>query len=215
MKLKILPVFAAWASLLAGSAVAANDPGFTRVEDAITLDAGTPVFHFTTFEILPGASVQFTGLETGDTLTLLASEAIRIWGAIDLTSASGLRLEAPVIEIGPGARLDLSGSTIALVGGAAGPRVTTPGSGMIALASGGDLSPDSPRYTAGSIAAGNTGPLFVEPEGAITLQAPVPEPRTWAMLGVGLGLVGFAAPRRKPAGQADLPRRAATVIAGA
>lgn len=196
--LKYLCVLAAVAFLPGSAAAGANDPGFMRVEDARVLDARMPVFHFTTFEIRPGASIWFTGLEAGDTLTLFASEAIRIGGAIILAPAGGLRLEAPVIGIGAGVTLDLPGGTLTLAGGGAGSGTTTRGGGAMVVTSGSDLSLDSLRYTVGHI-AGNDGSVLVEPRGVITLQAPVPEPRAWAMLGVGLALVGFAARHRSRA----------------
>lgn len=191
--LKILRVLAACTSLLGSVTAGANDLGFMRVGDAVTLDASTPVFYFTTFEILPGASVQFSGLEAGDTLTLHASEAIRIWGAMNLALASGLRLEAPMIEIGSDVTLEMAGGTISIVADGAGSDTTIATTGAFILVPGGDLSlPDAPRGI-----TGNNGLQLIEPGGSITLQAPVPEAKTWAMLTTGLGLVGFVAARRK------------------
>lgn len=176
-------------AMFASGAAAANDLGFLRVDGAITLDASTPAFRFTTFEILPGASVLFIGLEAGDTLSLIASEAIRIGGAMQFAPANALRIEAPLIEVS--ASIALPGGSIPLIAGGLGGGSVTLNSGAVISVPGFEpVYPDAPERL-----VGNDVSLIVEPRGSITLQAAVPEADTWAMLAAGLALVGFAARR--------------------
>lgn len=195
--LKTLSAFAVGAMLSCGAA-GANNLGFLRVDSAITLDASTPLFYFTTLDILSGASVQFTGLKAGDTLSLIASDAIRIGGALSYEPASSVRLEALRIEIGQGVVFDLPGGSITLVahetGSSSAGSGLPRGSASLVSSAGGDLNlRASNSVPAGSISSGG---YHIAPQGSITLQAPVPEPETWPMLLAGLGLVGFMVRRR-------------------
>ncbi len=68
------------------------------------------------------------------------------------------------------------------------------------LASGGSLSltwgpsVGGPMYLAvAGITNGSLGGLY---SGAISVSAPIPEPSTWAMLGLGVGMIGFALRRK-------------------
>jgi hypothetical protein len=161
--------------LIVSGVAQANSLGDLSVEGTLTLDAGSPLFEFTTLEVLPGASLMFSGLVASDTLVLRASEAIRIDGTIVLAPANSLQLEAPVIVVGMGAML---------VAGEAGGGATIPASGLDPL-----RTPVPGNITGNDV-------FQIEPRGAITLQAPVPEADTWVMLAVGLVMVGVGVRRR-------------------
>jgi hypothetical protein len=191
----------------AAEAGAANDLGYLQVGSALTLDASTPEFQFTTLEILSGATLTFSGLEASDLLVLRASEAIRIDGALVFDPANAIWIEAPQIEIGSGVLLNLPGGSITLSASnsiimngtinvlAGFPSVSIPvASGTITL--------NAPTSGTGIIDGSGLliapgGSINLQSPGSISLQSPVPEPDTWTMLVAGMGLVGFAVRRRK------------------
>jgi hypothetical protein len=158
----------------AAHANAAINLGFMQVGGAVTIDASTPEFQFTTFEILSGGSVNFINLEVSDTLILNASEAIRINGLLAFAPALAIRFEAPLIELGEGTVADVAGGGAGSLTGIYQPRrVDLPG------------NTDARNWP------------ILERGGDLSLQAPVPEADTCAMMLAGLGLVGYMARRRK------------------
>ncbi|MDP1927543.1 MAG: PEP-CTERM sorting domain-containing protein [Thiobacillus sp.] len=190
-------VFAACA-LLAAGVVHAVTFGDLRVEEAMTLDASEPEFQFVTFEILSGGSVTFTGLDASDTLILRASQAIRIDGAMILAPALSIRIEAPQIVLGAGAVLDLPGGSIVLIADGPSGGTILLDSGATLVAGGTTSFPVIDPIRSEPIMIGDgSGRLIVVPRGDVTLQAPVPEAETYAMMLAGLGLIGFSAARRK------------------
>lgn len=189
---------------------ASNEYGALRVEGALTLDARTPEFQFTLFEVTPGAQVTFINLEVDDTLILRASDAIRIDGTLVILPANTLWLEAPQIHFGEYAILDMSGGAFALAGSGIG----VPSEAIRVSGRGGAMSLEGTLSLAGpgEIRAGATesltsGAIGIQQGGDITLQAPVPEADTYAMVLAGLVLVGLAA-RRKQARAVPEARRA-------
>lgn len=176
--------------------------GDLRVEAAITLDASDPEFQFDTFEILSGGSVTFTGLDVNDTLILRASQAVRIDGAMILAPALSLRIEAPLIVLGAGAVLALPGGTITLIayGSSGGTISLDPYATLVAGGTGGGTTPVSvidPLRLERVRNMDVSGAVTIEQGGDVSLQAPVPEAETYALMLAGLGLVGLSAARRK------------------
>ena len=182
------------------------DFGALYVNGAMTLDASTPVFRFTTFELAAGSTLSFSNLTSGDSLQLSASQSIRLFGELRPAPAGSLTLEAPWVELGEGGLISLPGGSVTL-SAVSGVDVSRPQSGSLA---GGMLivSAGSSINVAGAqrdplaepirVVAG--GSLQISDGGLVTLQAPVPEPESWAMLLAGLGLVGWAVARRNRSG---------------
>ncbi|WP_296885281.1 PEPxxWA-CTERM sorting domain-containing protein [Thiobacillus sp.] len=179
--------------------------GALYLEGPMTIEADSTTFHFTTFEMAPGSSLSFVNLRADDTLRLIASESIRIRGELIFAPAGGLYIEAPLVEFGEGALIEAPGGSITLVA-TRGINNGLPSGGP--LASGGlilgtgasiDVSGSGqPVQLDEGIQLRAGGSLSIAPGGGIvTAQAPIPEPETWAMLLAGLGMVGFAAVRRK------------------
>ncbi|OZA36286.1 MAG: hypothetical protein B7X87_14295, partial [Hydrogenophilales bacterium 17-64-34] len=96
-------------SALAEQAVDPVDLGALYVNGAMTLDASTPVFRFTTFELASGSTLSFSNLTATDTLQLSASQSIRLFGELLAAPAGSLTLEAPWVEIGEGGLISLPG----------------------------------------------------------------------------------------------------------
>lgn len=178
--------------------------GAMRIEGAFTLDATVPMFHFTTLELAPGSTLHFDPVSPDAVVRLIASQWIRIDGSVHVAPAAGLYLEAPQIDIG--GTIDAPGRTVALVGrDPIQPRpplgqpsrdgiTIQPGATIVLSNNNGILYPDAP------IRVGLGGSIELsEGSGIVVMQAPVPEPETWAMLGVGLGLVVYLTRRRKAA----------------
>lgn len=192
------------------------DFGALYVNGAMTLDASTPVFHFTTLEMAAGSTLRFSNLMAGDTLQLIASETIRIRGELQFAPASSLFIEAPLLELGSGSVIRAPGGSVTLAGGrdsdgvrpiiepGAGSALTLlPGAFIDVSAAGTGLPDQTIRLGEGGVvqlADGSliTGVGIVTGGGIVTLQAPVqvPEPGTWAMLLAGLA--GWAAVRCRP-----------------
>jgi PEP-CTERM motif len=192
-------VLAACAFLAAGVAHAVTF-GDLRVEAAVMLDASEPEFQFGTFEILTGGSVTFTGLDASETLILRASEAIRIDGEMILAPALSLRIEAPQIVLGAGAVLVLTGGIMTLIADGPGGTISLdPGATLIAGGESGVIyGPAIDPLRLEPIGSLNGSAVVItEQRGDVSLQAPVPEAETYAMMLAGLGLVGWAAVCRK------------------
>jgi hypothetical protein len=181
------------------------DLGALYVEGPMTIKADSTTFHFTTLEIAPGSSLSFVNLQADDTLRLIASESIRIRGELIFAPAGGLYIEAPLVEFGEGVVIDAPGGSITFVA----TRDINNGlpfrdplvSGGVILRTGASIDvPESgqPVRLDESLQLSEDGSLSIAPGGGIVIaQAPIPEPETYAMLLAGLGLVGFAAARRK------------------
>ena len=193
-RLIVLLSLSAW--LLGGSVAAADDFNDLLVSGELTLDASTPIFDFRVVEILPGAVLRFTGGEANDTLTIIASESIRIDGVLDAMFANGLYLAAPTIQIGPaGTVITRSGGSITLVAGDSlqiDASFDTSG-GMVLFGGGGEIL----RSELPERVIGNNDGLLIVPGGDLSLRAPVPEPGTWVLLLAGLAMVGFMYRRRE------------------
>jgi hypothetical protein len=118
----IAGLFAAVFLSVAVNTNASNDLGYLQADSALTIDASTPEFQFTTFETLSGGMVNFINLEAADTLILHASEAIRIDGLLMFAPVVAIRFEAPQIEPGADAVLEmpLGGLATLVAGGADG-----------------------------------------------------------------------------------------------
>lgn len=190
------------------------DFGALYVNGSMTLDASTPIFHFTTLEMAAGSTLSFSNLMADDTLQLIASEAIRIRGELQFLPAFRLHIEAPLVELGEGGLISAPGGSVTLVAGRDidGSRpIIEPGSGSVLTllpgafidvsAAGAGLRDQSIRLGEGGVVRVADGRLLqgvgILPGGGIvTLQAAVPEPGTLAMLLAGL--VGWAAVRRRP-----------------
>lgn len=190
------------------------DFGALYVNGAMTLDASTPIFHFTTLEMAAGSTLSFSNLMADDTLQLIASEAVRIRGELQFWPAFRLHIEAPLVELGEGGLISAPGGSVTLVAGRDidGSRpVIEPGTGSVLTllpgasidvsTAGTGLPDQSIRLGEGGVVRVADGRLLpgvgILPGGGIvTLQAAVPEPGTLAMLLAGL--VGWAAVRRRP-----------------
>lgn len=191
------------------------DFGALYVNGAMTLDASTPIFHFTTLEMAAGSTLSFSNLMAGDTLQLIASETIRIRGELQFAPAISLYIEAPLLELGEGGVIRAPGGSVTLLGsldidglrpiiepGTGGVLTVLPGASIDVSAAGTGHPAQPIRLGEGGVvqlADGSliTGVGIVTGGGIVTLQAPVPEPGTWTMLLVGLGLVGRVAACRK------------------
>jgi len=183
------------------------DLGALYVNGAMTLDASTPVFRFTTFELAPGSTLSFGNLAADDHLQLSASESIRLYGELLAAPAGSLTLEAPWVEVGEGALISLPGGSVTLSALRDVDASRLPGEplagGMLTVSAGGSINvagAESVRPVE-PIRVGAGGSLQISSGGVITLQAPVPEPESWAMLLAGLGLVGWAVARRNRNGE--------------
>jgi len=190
------------------------DFGALYVNGAMTLDASTPIFHFTTLEMAAGSTLSFSNLMADDTLQLIASEAIRIRGELQFMPAFRLHIEAPLVELGEGSVIHAPGGSVTLVAGrdidgsrpiirpgAGGTLTILPGAFIDVSAAGPGLPNQSIRLGEGGVVLVSDGRLLpgigILPGGEIVaLQAAVPEPGTWTMLLAGL--VGWAAVRRRP-----------------
>lgn len=192
------------------------DFGALYVNGAMTLDASTPIFHFTTLEMAAGSTLSFSNLMADDTLQLIASETIRIRGELLFAPASSLMIEAPLLELGEGSVIRALGGSVTLVAGhdidgsraviesGTGSVLTVhPGASIDVSAAGTGLPGQPIRLGEGGVVRVADGRLhpgvdIVTSGGIITLQAPVsiPEPGTLAMLLAGLA--GWAAVRRRP-----------------
>ncbi|HQT71388.1 MAG TPA: PEP-CTERM sorting domain-containing protein [Thiobacillus sp.] len=192
------------------------DFGALYVNGAMTLDASTPLFHFTTLEMAEGSTLSFSNLMAGDTLQLIASEAVRIRGELQFAPASNLSIEAPLLELGSGSVIRAPGGSVPRVGGrdsngvrpiiepGAGSALTLlPGAFIDLSAAGTGLPGQSIRLGEGGVvqlADGSLHPsaVIVTGGGVVALRAPVsvPEPGTLAILLTGLA--GWAAVRRRP-----------------
>lgn len=202
------------ASVSPAAQAAYVDFGALYVNGAMTLDASTPIFHFTILEMAAGSTLSFSNLMADDTLQLIASEAIRIRGELQFLPAFRLHIEAPLVELGEGGLISAPGGSVTLVAGrdVDGSRpIIEPGSGsaltilsgaFIDVSAAGTGLPDqSIRLGEGGVVRGADGGLLhgvgiLPGGGIITLQAAVPEPGTLAMLLAGL--VGWVAVRRRP-----------------
>ncbi|OYW36556.1 MAG: hypothetical protein B7Z35_12330 [Hydrogenophilales bacterium 12-61-10] len=192
---------------LAEQAVDPVDLGALYVNGAMTLDASTPVFRFTTFELAPGSTLSFGNLTATDTLQLSASQSIRLFGELLAAPAGSLTLEAPWVEIGEGGLVRLPGGSVTLSAvrdvdasrllgePVAGGMLTVSAGGSIQVAGTNNVRPLEP------ILVGGGGSVQVSGDGLVTLQAPVPEPESWTMLLAGLGLIGWAVARRNRNGE--------------
>ena len=153
MKNNLIAGFVAVVCLsFAAHANAAINLGFLQVSGALTIDASTPEFQFTTFEILSGGSVNFINLEASDTLIPHAREAIRINGLLAFAPALAIRFEAPQIVLGDGAVVDVAGG----------------GAGTLTGIN------QSRRVDLHGITDASNWPIF-ERGGDLSVQAPVPE----------------------------------------
>lgn len=201
--LSILSVCAApsaQASTIPGSAESSTefvDVGALYVEGLMTLDANVSTFHFTTFDMALGSTLSFVNLVSGDPLRLIASESIRINGALVFSPATALYIEAPLVELGESALIAAPGGSVTLVAGREidGTRV----GGTLSLLPGAsiDVSGGGIVRSTDAIRVDESGNLSLTSGGIVTLRAPVPEAETWAMLLAGLGLVGVAVARRR------------------
>ncbi|MDP3126699.1 MAG: hypothetical protein Q8M84_13790, partial [Thiobacillus sp.] len=88
------------------------DLGALYVNGAMTLDASTPVFRFTTFELAAGSTLSFSNLTATDILQLSASESIRIFGELQTAPAGSLSIQAPQVVIGQNGVIRLPGGSV-------------------------------------------------------------------------------------------------------
>lgn len=194
--------------------VAYVDSGALFVNGAMTLDASTPIFHFTTFELTAGSTLSFSNLTATDSVQLSASQSIRIFGELQMAPARGLYIQAPQVVIGQNGVIRLPGGSVTLVGGrdidGLRPIIESGAGGALTLLPGWsiDISAAGIGHPAQPIRLGEGGVLQLA-DGSllpsvgvhtggeiVTLQAAVPEPGTLAMLLAGL--VGWSAVRSRP-----------------
>ncbi|OZA31433.1 MAG: hypothetical protein B7X82_15765 [Hydrogenophilales bacterium 17-64-65] len=147
------------------------DFGALYVNGAMTLDASTPLFHFTTLEMAEGSTLSFSNLMAGDTLRVGGRDSNGVRPIIEPGAGSALTLL-------PGAFIDLSAAGTGLPG-----QSIRLGEGGVVQLADGSLHPSAVIVTGG---------------GVVALRAPVsvPEPGTLAILLTGLA--GWAAVRRRP-----------------
>ncbi|MDP1923817.1 MAG: PEP-CTERM sorting domain-containing protein [Thiobacillus sp.] len=200
----VLPLAAQ--SALAEQPVDPVDLGALYVNGAMTLDASTPVFRFTTFELAAGSTLSFSNLTETDTLQLSASESIRIFGELQTAPAGSLSIQAPQVVIGQNGVIRLPGGSVTVSTGRVDGVLHPPGEpfagGMVIVSAGGSLDVVGAQRDPLAGRVGGGGSLQISGGGGlVTLQAPVPEPESWAMLLAGLGLVGWAVARRNRSGR--------------
>lgn len=182
------------------------DLGALYVNGAMTLDASTPVFRFTTFELAAGSTLSFSNLTATDILQLSASESIRIFGELQTAPAGSLSIQAPQVVIGQNGVIRLPGGSVTVSTGRVDGVLHPPGEpfagGMVIVSAGGSLDVAGAQRDPLAGRVGGGGSLQISGGGGlVTLQAPVPEPESWAMLLAGLGLVGWAVARRNRSGR--------------
>jgi len=200
----VLPLAAQ--SALAEQPVDPVDLGALYVNGAMTLDASTPVFRFTTFELAAGSTLSFSNLTETDTLQLSASESIRIFGELQTAPAGSLSIQAPQVVIGQNGVIRLPGGSVTVSPGRVDGVLHPPGEpfagGMVIVSAGGSLDVAGAQRDPLAGRVGGGGSLQISGGGSlVTLQAPVPEPESWAMLLAGLGLIGWAVARRNRSGR--------------
>jgi hypothetical protein len=184
------------------------DLGALYVNGLMTLDASTPIFHFTTFELTAGSTLSFSNLTATDFLQLSASQSIRIFGELQAAPAGSLSIQAPQVVIGQDGLISLSGGSVTLSAGRVVDVLHPAGEpfsgGTVIVSAGGSLDVVGAQRDplAEPIRVGEGGSLQIRNGGSlVTLQAPVPEPESWTMLLAGLGLVGWAVARRNRSGE--------------
>lgn len=175
------------ATLIPGAASAASS-----FDVGTVACSGTPTASF-----LDGVSYQCTGdlLLSGGAITSDTGVVISAGGTL---SIDDLIVTAPTVQfstfggaltIGAGTTIDVGGSL--LVGGTPAPALTVAPSAAISIGSGADV-----RAIGGGelqIAIGTNTPILA---GIVTLAPPIPEPRVYGTMVLGLGLLSIAVRRR-------------------
>ncbi|MDO9007761.1 MAG: PEP-CTERM sorting domain-containing protein, partial [Thiobacillus sp.] len=139
-------------------------------------------------------------------LQLSASESIRIFGELQTAPAGSLSIQAPQVVIGQNGVIRLPGGSVTVSTGRVDGVLHPPGEpfagGMVIVSAGGSLDVVGAQRDPLAGRVGGGGSLQISGGGGlVTLQAPVPEPESWAMLLAGLGLVGWAVARRNRSGR--------------
>jgi hypothetical protein len=193
----------AWTSLIfpvaAHAYVSDGSDGAFLPTASIVLDATQTVYNFSDFEIPLGVSVSFSGVALTQPILLLATGNINIAGMID-GGGNSLWIETPRDFVLSGtlanfANLTLTASSATLTASSI---IDVTGVGNSACVSVDGNCRDLPTLV-DRIPPLDGGALTLSNDGDIQLA--VPEPQTWAMLGVGLLVVSTAsrARRKQPA----------------
>lgn len=161
-------------SLYTGS-VSTGADGIFQPASSVILDATRLIFNFSSIYIPSGVAVSFSDQLTPQTYTFLASGNVYIAGTLDM-GINNLRIETP--------------GTISLLGS-----IITSGGTLALLAN--SINYSDSLNTPGLIGPIlNSSPAIVSPGAGELILSPVPEPKVWGLLIIGLSFAYFVYRRR-------------------